>query len=100
MTGCTTENWTLESLSTALQDMHKDNIQKYESIIIKAVHEVIPNAKVTVFHDSYVIAILSAVNFCQRFFFSWIFLLNLGLPLIVFPIFDSPYYHKCDILSI
>lgn len=25
MTGCTTENWTLESLSAALQDMHKDN---------------------------------------------------------------------------
>ena len=25
MTGCTTENWTLESLSAALKDMHKDN---------------------------------------------------------------------------
>ncbi len=25
MTSCTTENWTLESLSAALQDMHKDN---------------------------------------------------------------------------
>lgn len=31
------------------------DLQKYESIIINAVHEVIPNAKVTVFHDSYVI---------------------------------------------
>lgn len=25
MTSCTTENWTLESLASALQDMHKDN---------------------------------------------------------------------------
>lgn len=25
MVGCTTENWTLENLSAALQDMHKDN---------------------------------------------------------------------------
>lgn len=25
MAGCTCENWTLEDLSNALQDMHKDN---------------------------------------------------------------------------
>jgi hypothetical protein len=25
MAGCTCENWTLQDLSSALQDMHKDN---------------------------------------------------------------------------